>query len=46
MTDVTLAVEDYRTTRRPSEAAEHIERQGVAFSATLDSIERLAGCRE
>lgn len=42
--DVQLSVEDFRTTPRPSVAAQHVQRQGRTFAAALDAVAQLAGC--
>lgn len=45
MVDVILSIEDYRTTTRPAEAADHIERAGTAFMTALEEVAVLARCR-
>jgi hypothetical protein len=39
-----LAVEDFRTTSRPREAARHVEEEGASFADTLAGFELQAGC--
>jgi hypothetical protein len=42
--DLALAVEDFRTSSRPREAANHVAQEGVAFGDALAGFRLEAGC--
>jgi hypothetical protein len=44
MVDLEIAVEDFRTNRRPKRAAPHVEEDAGAFGRALAELAILAGC--
>jgi hypothetical protein len=42
--DLELAVEDFRTSPRPPEAADHVEEEAARYGRALSDVVELAGC--